>query len=86
LATYTIVTKSQKVIRIDKLDNNLLVCYDAVVRKQGGGGRIWPNPLPEHVGKTAKVFIFDKDSLEDPERLVIQIQNQLKAVKHGVKS
>lgn len=50
-----------------------------------GGGRIWPNPLPEHVGKVAKVFIFDKDALEDPERLVIQIQNQLKAVNYGIK-
>jgi len=70
---------------IENPKDKLLVCYDAIVKKQGGGGRIWPNPLPEHVGKIAKVFVFDKDALEDPERLVIQIQNQLKAVNHGIK-
>jgi len=79
------VDKIDKGEIIKKSEDRLLVCYNAVVKPQGRGGRIWPNPLPEHVGKVAKVFIFDKDALEDPERLVIQIQNQLKAVNYGIK-
>jgi putative transposon-encoded protein len=69
------------VINIKEVKDDVLVSYDAVVKPQGGGGRIWPNPLPEHVGKVAKVIIFDKESLKDPERLVLQIQNQLRCIR-----
>jgi len=70
---------------IKKSEDGVLVCYDAIVKPQGRGGRIWPNPLPDHVGKIAKVIIFDKDAINDPERLVIQIQNQLKKLNLGIK-
>ncbi|MBA2862912.1 DUF2080 family transposase-associated protein [Methanococcus maripaludis] len=65
-------------ILIEKSEKNILVCYDAVIKKQGGGGRVWPNPFPEHIGKRAKVIIYDEDCQEEPERIAIQIQNQLK--------
>ncbi|WP_181505170.1 DUF2080 family transposase-associated protein [Methanococcus maripaludis] len=61
--------------------SDVLISYDAVVKSQGGGGRVWPNPLKEHVGKRAKVIIYDEDSTEDPERLPMQIQNQLRCIR-----
>lgn len=69
----------KKVVIIENSEKNILVCYDAVIKKQGGGGRVWPNPFPEHVGKRARVIIYDEDCQTEPERIAIQIQNQLKA-------
>lgn len=65
--------------KLENSEKNILVCYDAVIKPQGGGGRVWPNPFPEHVGKRAKVIIYDEECTIEPERIAIQIQNQLKA-------
>ncbi|MBA2864020.1 hypothetical protein [Methanococcus maripaludis] len=67
------------VVIIEISEKDILVCYDAVVKPQGGGGRIWPNPFSAHVGKCAKVIIYDKNCEKEPERLIIQIQNQLRS-------
>uniref|UniRef100_A9A7I2 Transposon-encoded protein n=1 Tax=Methanococcus maripaludis (strain C6 / ATCC BAA-1332) TaxID=444158 RepID=A9A7I2_METM6 len=57
-------------------DSKILVYYDAMVKEQGRGGRIHPNPFPDHIGKKAIVIILDEDSVEEPARIAIQLQNR----------
>ncbi|MBA2864410.1 hypothetical protein [Methanococcus maripaludis] len=58
-----------------------MVQYEAVIKKQGGGSRIYPNAFTSHIGKRAKIIILKEDSEDDPPRLALQLQNQITSEK-----
>uniref|UniRef100_A9A6E7 Transposon-encoded protein n=1 Tax=Methanococcus maripaludis (strain C6 / ATCC BAA-1332) TaxID=444158 RepID=A9A6E7_METM6 len=64
-------------------DEDILVHYQGKVKSQGSSGRIYPNPLADHVGHDVRIIIMKKKSDSNPARLTIQLQEQIENAKMG---
>ncbi|ABO35424.1 hypothetical protein MmarC5_1123 [Methanococcus maripaludis C5] len=54
-----------------------------MVKKQGGGGRIHPNPFSDLVDHKVIVYILKEKTEENPPRVALQLKDQLKFKKEG---